>query len=133
MESKLSQHWRLALDSQYSRLSGSMYQKFLSHSEYDTLQVWLQTLNEKHSRQFPSRQLRRLQPFIAEFEVFVRSVTTMVQGGGAIACLVWGSVQAVIDVRLQCDLEGSSLPFFSILLNTNIINFVITNAYHPTR
>lgn len=32
------------------------------------------------------------------FKVFVRSITTMVQGGGQIAGLVWGSIQAVLHV-----------------------------------
>lgn len=123
MESTLSQHWRLALESQYSRLPASMYQKFLGHSGYDTLQVWLQSLNENHSRQFPIRQLKRLQPFIAEFELFVRSVTTMVQGGGAIGCLIWGALQAVIDVGFSVTSDGRSLSFFSILLNTDISTF----------
>lgn len=98
MGTALEQHWETELQSQRRRLLGRRYQLAVEELGYSSFQDWLKSENGRYRDQALTRYLTKLGPILEEFEVFVRSITTMVQGGGQIAGLVWGSIQAVLDV-----------------------------------
>ncbi|KKO97403.1 hypothetical protein THAR02_10491 [Trichoderma harzianum] len=97
MSTVLEQHWETELQSQRRRLLGRRYQLAVEELGYSSFQEWLKSENGRYRDQALTRYLTKLGPILEEFEVFVRSITTMVQGGGQIAGLVWGSIQAVLD------------------------------------
>lgn len=108
MTTALEQHWETELQSQKKRLLGRRYQAAIEELGYSSFQDWLKSENGRYSEQALARYLKKLGPILDEFEVFVRSITTMVQGGGQIAGLVWGSIQAVLDVSRQYDACGAT-------------------------
>lgn len=98
MSATLEKQWEKAVEYQETRLAGTKYHQFVKKINYSAFQNWLETENELYGQRFLSRHVKKLGSVLEEFEVFVRSITTMVQGGGDIACIVWGSIQAVLDV-----------------------------------
>ncbi|RYP80174.1 hypothetical protein DL770_006338 [Monosporascus sp. CRB-9-2] len=97
MSATLEKHWENAIQFQANRLAGTKYCKVVNQINYESFQGWLESENETYSGRFLSRHVRRLGPILEEFGVFVRSITTMVQGGDSIACIVWGSILAALD------------------------------------
>jgi hypothetical protein len=97
MGTALEKRWETELQSQ-KKLLGRKYQAAVEELGYSSFQDWFKSENGRYSEQALTRYIKKLGPIFDEFEVFVRSITTMVQGGGQIAGLVWGSIQAVLDV-----------------------------------
>lgn len=97
MGTALEKRWETELQSQ-KKLLGPKYQAAVGELGYSSFQDWLKSENGRYSEQALASYLKKLGPILDEFEVFVRSITTMVQGGGQIAGLVWGSIQAVLHV-----------------------------------
>lgn len=86
------------MELQAHRLRKTKYKNALVRTDYATTQRLLDAENAQYQRRFVPRNARRLGDVLGEFEVFVRSITTMVQGGGEICMFVWGAIQAVLDV-----------------------------------
>ncbi|KPM36798.1 hypothetical protein AK830_g9767 [Neonectria ditissima] len=98
MALSLDARWHRALQAQSHRLRKTKYRNLIVPIDYATFQTLIKSDNTQYGNRIVPRYARRLATILGEFEVFVRSITTMVQGGGEIGLFVWGAIQAVLDV-----------------------------------
>jgi hypothetical protein len=101
MSGRLETHWQNSLQFHKNRLTKVKQQDIIKQIDYASFQTWLEAENTLYNHRHVTRRVKALASVLEEFEVFVRSITTMVEGGGSIACFVWGSIQAVLDVSIS--------------------------------
>lgn len=108
MASVLDARWQRSIGSQADRLQKTKYKNFIGRFNYALFRTLVESDNTRYGGRFLPRHAKRLGHILGEFEVFVRSISTMVQGGGEIALLVWGAIQAVLDVSVPPCLYATS-------------------------
>lgn len=100
-------YWTHALDRQRQRLADKRHATALSQLDFDSFKDFLSAESQRYTSRSDVRLISRLGPILDDFNSYVRSITTIVQGGGAVACFVWGAVQAVLTVsRAMHEIPG---------------------------
>ncbi|CAI4214350.1 unnamed protein product [Parascedosporium putredinis] len=109
MSASIDDRWRAAVALQKKRLNKPKYRHILKEIEHHgSLQTWMLSAKAEYGRRYLPRVAMKLGPVLSEFGHFIRAITTMVQGGGAIAGLVWGSIQVLLarheaNIARQCE------------------------------